>query len=175
MMKKINLFITAIFLVIASLTLVSAIGVSFPHPQNIELKPGESTSFTFQIQSHDFAVKCIPEMQETQGLEITLDKEYALEANQRLNVKGKVQLPSDMNAGNYEAQFCIECSPLGEESGSAVKQKVCNLPVTVVGVNERTRQNIFDAEEQESLLWIILVIVLVILITLIKYITKKRR
>jgi len=178
MMKKTTILISAVLLAMASLSLVSAIGVTYPHPQDIELLPGEETSFVFQIQAHDFDVKCVPVIEETQGLEITLNKEYIVQINERLNVKGKVKLPADMSSGDYKATFCIECSPLQASSGSSVKQRTCNLPVTVKGVSERTRQNSFDIEQGErTLLWTILILVVLILLVILSiwYVLKKRK
>jgi hypothetical protein len=162
-------------LVIFSLGLVSAIGITYPHPQDIELQKGESSSFVFQIQAQDFAIRCIPTIEESQGLEITLEKEYIVSANERLNVKGTVKLPSDMSLGDYKATFCIECSPSELSGGSTVKTRTCSLPVTVAGVDKRTRKNAFDVEKAMTLLWVILVIAILILILLIWYLIKKRR
>jgi len=172
MMKIINLLIAGIFLI----SIVSAIGVTVPQPQNIELKPGQASFFTFQIQSDDFPLICIPILQEAGGLELAVNQQYEVEPNQRYVVKPQVIAPQQSGFGNYKATFCISCSPSEEVEGSKVVTEVCNLPVTVDVVSERTRENMFEEEIGPAMgLWITLLLVAIVFLAIvIFYLIRKR-
>ena len=162
-------------LVLFSISFVSAMGVTYPQPQNIELAPGQSSFFTFQIQSDDFPLTCVPIIEETQGLELAFTQEYNIEANQKYNIKPQVIIPKDTPVGAYKALFCMECSPSEEVAGSKIIPRFCNLPVTVNVVSERTRPNKFDEAENNIVIWItLLAISIVILAIVIFFLVRKR-
>ena len=172
-MKKqiIATIITLVFLT----SLVSAIGVTYPHPQNIELKPGQSSYFTFQIQSDDFPLVCIPSVQDNAGLELAFNQEYIVEPNQQFNVKPQIIIPKQTPFGDYKATFCIECSPSGDVEGSRIIPRICNLPITANVVSERTRENMLEPTSY-FVIWItFLIIAIVILALVIFYLIRKKR
>ncbi len=172
-MKKI---ITTLFTIIFLINLISAIGITYPHPQDIELKPGQSSYFTFQIQSDDFPLICVPSIQEDAGLEFAFNPQYEIEANQKYNVKPQIIIPKQTPFGNYEANFCIECSPSQEVEGSKIIPRICDLPITVNIRSERTRTNMLEKTESLLILWIsLLIIAIVILTIIIFYLIKKKR
>jgi len=172
-MKK--LITTTIFAIILTTSLISAIGVTYPHPQNIELKPGQSSYFTFQIQSDDFSLICVPSVQDNAGLELAFNQQYEVEANQKYNIKPQIIIPKQTPFGNYKAIFCIECSPSGEVEGSRIIPKICNLPVTANVVAERTRDNMLEPEGYFGLWITFLIIAIVILALVILYLIRRKR
>ena len=173
-MKKILLLlITTIFLVSS----VLAIGVTYPHPQNIELVPGQASYFTFQIQTDDFPVSCVPVTEELSGLELAFNPQYQVEEYQRFNIKPQVLVPKQTAFGSYRATFCMECTPSGDVEGSKIIPRVCGLPITVNVVAERTRTNVFEEEPKAFFgIWItLLIIAIIILAIIIFYLIRKRK
>jgi hypothetical protein len=161
MKKQITIItITMIFLT----SLVSAIGVTYPHPQGIELKPGQSSYFTFQIQSNDFPLVCVPVIQDNAGLELAFNPEYEVGINQALNIKP-----------HYKATFCVECTPAIEAEGSRIIPKICGLPITANVVAERTRENMLEPESYFGLWITFLIIAIVILALAILYLVRKKQ
>ena len=171
-MKKI---ITTILAIIFVTSLVSAIGVTYPHPQNIELKPGQSSYFTFQIQSDDYPLICVPSIQDNDGLELAFNPQYEIEANQKFNVKPQIIIPKQTPFGNYQAKFCIECSPSGEVEGSRIIPKICDLPITVNVVSERTRENMLEPVSYFSIWITFLIIAILVLALVIFYLIRRKR
>jgi len=171
MRKIISLLVAAIFLA----SFVYAIGASFPRPQNIELTPGQSSYFAFQIQTDESPVSCVPVIQETQGLELAFNQKYDVEANEKYVVKPQVIVPEQTPFGDYTATFCVECTPISEAEGSKVIPKICGLPITVKVVSERTRENMFEPAPAGYDLWItLLIIAIVILAIIIYYLIRKK-
>ena len=171
-MKKIIITILAIIFVTS---LVSAIGVTYPHPQNIELKPGQSSYFTFQIQSDDYPLICVPSIQDNDGLELAFNPQYEIEANQKFNVKPQIIIPKQTPFGNYQAKFCIECSPSEEVEGSRIIPKICDLPITVNVVSERTRENMLEPVSYFSIWITFLIIAILVLALVIFYLIRRKR
>ena len=87
--KTIIIFLGLILLV----SVVSALGITAPRPQNIQLQPGESTSFNFQIQSDSTPVTCVPVIEESDGLELAFNQEYVVGGNERYVVQPRVIVP----------------------------------------------------------------------------------
>jgi len=172
MKKVISLTIAMIFLI----SFVSAIGITYPQPQNIELRPEESSYFTFQIQSDNFPLSCVPIIEETQGLELAFNQEYQVEARQRYNVKPQIIVPKQTAFGSYQASFCMECSPSEDVEGSKIIPRICNLPVTVNVVSDRTQDNMFDSTAGGNfMIWISLLILSVVLLAAIIFYLVRRR
>lgn len=163
-MKTINRITSIFFIILLSFSFVNAIGITQPQPQNIELKPGQSSFFTLQVQSDDFPLKCVPIVRETGGLELAFNQEYNIGANQAFNIKPQVIVPKETGFGNYQANFCLECTPSGDFSGSRVVPVICNLPVSVNVVSERTRENRFDEAGQIGFLTVLVILSIAILI-----------
>jgi len=170
-MKKI---ITIWIAIMVSISFVNAIGITYPYPQNIELKPGQSSYFTFQIQSDDFPLTCIPIVQDNAGLELAFNPEYGVEADQNYDAKPQIIIPKKTPYGNYKATFCMECSPDTDVQGSKVISKICNLPITANVVSERTGRNV-NEEISYFYIWItFLIIAIIVLALIIFYLIRKR-
>ena len=166
------------FLFILVVSFISAFGVSYPQPQNIELKPGQASFFTFQIQTDDFPVDCVPIIDDAGELELAFNQEYKVEANQRYNIKPQIIVPKETGFGNYKTTFCVECTPAGDISGSKVIPRVCNLPITVNVVAERTMTNLLEEPKAEfgwMLVMIVLAFAILILASIIYYLVRRRR
>ncbi len=174
MKKIITLMIASIFVVLVA-NFVFAMGVTYPHPQNIELKPGQSSYFTFQIQSDDFPLVCVPIIEDAAGLEFAFNTQYNVGANQKFSVKPQIIVPKQTPFGDYKASFCIECEPSREVEGSKIIPRICNLPVTVSVVTERTRKNIFEEELGYIWLWITLLIIAIIILAIVIFYLVRRR
>jgi len=174
-MKRTLLILSSVVFLVLVISVVSAVGVSYPHPQNIELRPGESSYFTFQIQADNFPLVCIPEIENAAGLEFAFNQQYEIEANQRYNVKPQLIVPKQTGLGNYKATFCVECAPSEDVSGSKIIPKVCNLPVTANVVSERTRPNMFEEEGLGVFVWITLLVAAIIILAIIILVLVKRR
>jgi len=171
-MKKIISLIIAVFVLVS---FASAIGVTYPHPQNIELTPEQQSYFSFQIQSDDFPIVCVPNVEDDAGLELAFNQQYTIGANQKFNVKPQVIVPKQTPIGEYRAVFCIECSPSAESEGSRIIPKICNLPITVNVVSERTNPNMFEEEKSYLTVWItFLIVAIVILVLIIFYLVRRR-
>ena len=159
---------------------VSAIGITHPFPQTLQLTPGQSSYFSFQIQSGDIPLKCVPLIENTNGLELAFNQFYEIDANQKYNVEPQIIVPEKTAYGTFTASFCMECSP-GTGSnveGSAIIPKICNLPVTVNVVSERTGKNAFDEEEKGNGLIVALLILslaILVLAIIIFYLVARRK
>jgi len=170
--------VMVLFGFILAFSVVSAFGVSYPQPQNIELKPGQSSYFTFQIQTDDFPVTCVPVVESMGELELAFNQQYEVEANMRYNVKPQVIVPKQTGLGNYETSFCVECSPSEDVEGSRIIPRVCNLPITVNVVAERTRQNLLE-ETTAAAVWVLILVFLsvsiLILAAVVFYLVARRK
>lgn len=177
-MKKQITLATTVFAMIFAISIVSAIGFTSPNPQNIELTPGQASYFTFQIQADkDFGIICVPTVQDTNGLELAFNQEYTVEAGQRYNVKPQVIVPKQTPFGNYKATFCIECEPSEDVEGSRIIPGICDMPVTVNVVGERTTGNLLEpASADYFMIWVtLLAVAIVILAMVIFYLVRRRR
>lgn len=165
------------FLLVLAISFVSSLGVSYPLPQNMELLPGQSSYFQFQIQTDDFPVNCVPIIEETNGLELAFQQKYTVEANQKHVVKPQVIVPKQTAFGNYEATFCIECTPSEEVEGSRIIPTVCGLPLTVGVVSERTGVNLYEETAAANyMIWVTLLSVsIIVLAMVIFYLVRRRR
>ena len=161
-----------------TVSFASAFGVTHPFPQSIELKPGQSSFFSFQIQADNFPLKCVPVIEQTGGLELAFNQEYNVEANQRFNVKPQVIVPKETGFGTYSTMFCMECVPSGDVEGSRIVPRVCNIPLEVSVVSERTGVNAFEESSGNigfiSILAILSISILV-LVVIIFYIISRRK
>lgn len=171
---KLNLTMNLIIAIILSVSTVCAIGVTYPYPQNIELKPGQSSYFAFQIQSDDSPISCIPIVEDSKELELAFSQNYDVEASSKLNVKAQVIAPKTIPTGEQKSIFCIECSPSGTASGSKVVSRICNLPVTVNIVTERTGKNMLENNNYLRIWITFLIAAIVILSLIILFLVVKR-
>ena len=176
MKKKV---ILSLLLVLVSFSFVAAIGVTHPQPQNIQLKPGESSYFALQVQSDNFALKCVPVVEDSKGLELAFSPEYNIEPNMQYNIKPQVVVPKKTAYGSYKALFCMECSPAEDVEGSKIIPRICNLPITVDVVSERTGANMFDQKAAGLAIWVVVLVSLsvaiLVLSTVIYYLVRRRR
>ncbi|MFH1500999.1 MAG: hypothetical protein ABIE22_03575 [archaeon] len=158
-------------------SVVSAVGVTFPQPQNMELRPGENNYFIFQIQSDHFPIICIPEIESSDNLQIILEDNYTVAQNQRFNVQGEVVLSKGASFGDYKTTFCILCMPL-ESEGSTVNIKTCGLPVTVSAVAQRSGPNLYEPPSPSYLIPVIVILsiaIIILLAIIIIYLYRKRK
>jgi hypothetical protein len=169
---------TLVMFGILLVSIVSALGVTHPQPQNIELKPGQSGFFTLQVQADDFPLKCVPIIRDNGGLELAFNQEYNIEANQDFIIQPQVIVPDKASFGDHQANFCLECAPTGEVVGSRVIPVICDLPVTVDVVSDRTRVNKFEDTGQLgfiAVLTILSISILILAIVVFYLVVRKRR
>jgi len=174
-MSRLALTFVAILLLT---TLVCAIGVIQPRPKNIELKPGEASYFTFQVQSDDFPLECVPTVDDAGGLELAFNQEYQVGANEKYNIQPQVIVPEKTGYGDYEATFCMECFPMGDIEGSVIVPRFCGLSVTANVVSDRTRPNMFDEKGGQAgwmFVMVILAFAILILAAVIYYLVRRRK
>lgn len=144
-------FLTTIFL-LAFIQSVSA-GVSHPLPSKFELMKGESGRFKFQIQNlgRSDSVVCTATLEDESLLIVEFDdEEMVLEGDSRRYFFGTVSVPEDYSpesvsfnaeSEDYTQNFCIQCNPESTAAGASIQIRSCNLPINVVIVEARTREN----------------------------------
>lgn len=174
-MKKIY-FYGIMFL--ALIYAASAIGVTRPIPQEIQLLPGQSNSFKFQIQSDDYAIDCTYDLEMESILDVGFETpKIVLQANEKEYVTGTITAPEDAPSGEYSTKFCVRCSPLVKEEGkSSTRFNYCDLPLSVSIVSQRTKENILEIPEVQKppyMLWIWAILIAIIAATIIWLIWRK--
>ncbi|MFH1307631.1 MAG: hypothetical protein ABIH72_02155 [archaeon] len=173
MKKTILILLCAFFLV----SLASSTAVYVPQPQNMELKPGETTGFILKIASEHTDVICTPDIGPNEYLAITLEPNYTIGQYQRFNIEGQVALSKDAPYGQYEHRFCMLCEPIGI-GGTTIPLNTCGLPITVTAVSERSKQNLYEPIKPSYYLPIIVILSIVIIILLaiiVIYLYRKRK
>ena len=148
-----------------------AAGVVFPIPE-LELRPGETGRFQYVIQTGSPPQKCTMALDGKTPLLVEFDDDEAIIDVPAKSLYGTVKVPENVEFKDYEETFCVTCDPLSEGSGSSVKQSVCQIPIKVKVVRERTKQNIQLPEKPKekinpiniigTIVLIILVIVLIV-------------
>lgn len=164
----------------------AAVGVTSP-AAIIELRPGESARFQFEIQTVllDGPVACAITFN-TEPFNIKLDNPspITIEKGLRYQVYGTITAPSDIGVGSYKKSFSVACSSIeGPQGGGAAVQEVHGfIPFNIDVVNTRTRENPYIPPQPEkqypsTVLFLIFVLIIIVLfiILLVKRNKKPRR
>lgn len=183
-MKKIKFLIPALLILI--MPFISA-GVGVTSPATIiELTPGQSSRFQFEIQTVllDNPVKCSITF-DTSPFVVELDSTspITIEPKLRYQVYGKVTAPQEIGLGSYKKSYSVACSDIGaEQGGGAAIQEIHGfIPFNIDVVNTRTRENPYVPPKQEEklpstlLLFIFVLIIVILFIIFLVSRSKKRR
>ncbi len=161
-MKKI---IYAVLIIILSQIVFA--GVTNPLPAELNLLPGESGRFKFQIQTvtSDYNLSCDYSLEEKSPLNIEFDSdEIVVPAGTIEDIYGTVDVPDELDYGTYEASFCISCEPTSKKAGASVKIDTCDLPIKVNVVSGREKENMYVPPKPVNRTFIIVITILVFLI-----------
>ncbi len=187
-MKKNKILLYILILVLTN-QIVFAIGISFPIPSEIEISPGESERFFYQIQHGGLPVSCTEQITDAEGLEIRFDENVKIlkEGNGK-SFYGSVIAPEDITNGDRIVKFCVTCTPLNVDiagqQGAGMQFINCGIPINVKVIGERTRKNVpeipsleepFKIPEIPIYYYIIVILVLILLIIWYKYEKKEKR
>ncbi len=173
-LKKTTLALGIVFAVLFSLGAVSALGVTRPVPYNIEITPGSSEEFSFEIQAVTSTedVVCKPSISGMQGLEVFLDDQIEVSAGEIKEVTGKITAQEDVAFGEYSGQLNVNCHALNSEEGSDVNTAIGGLAITA-NVVEQTGKVVQEEKEASTTMWLGAIIVVAILaLALVVYKTE---
>lgn len=178
-MKNITIYLLITILLITN---VFATGVSEPFPSNLELLPGESGKFVFQIQSvaDPKELSCSVSFQEVDSLDIVFEEtSFIVNAGDVRDVLATVTAPRELPYGKYKGSFCISCSNVNVNTGGAspVTFNTCGLDFSVDVVSIRTRNNVDFPEKRvkKPIYLIVLIIAIILMIIVLTYYLIKRR
>ena len=173
--------IALVFMIMVSLSLVKAIGVTRPVPQDLELMRGESANFVFEIQAVTSTerTECTYSLTNMDPLIVEFkDDVVRIEAGEIEEVYGTVTVPEGTPFKTYSSELSVSCGGVteGEETGSSVKTTIGSSPfsVRVVEFREKDIKNV--GEPEEGLPWEIIIIVgSLIIISVFLYYKKKKK
>lgn len=168
-------------------SLVSAAGVNYPSPTEIQLTPGESERFTVGLQtSQDSPETCTFDITDSAGLNIEFDEDSVDLLGGKKDVFGTVTAPEEITNGKKTAKFCVICSPkVAPDSppGSGVRFNNCGPTINVEIVGSRTRENLPQIPEKEQPtiqlsqipIYYYLLIIAILIILIIWYLKGKKQ
>lgn len=171
---KLKLFVILIVSLIFINFVNAAIGVGYPFPSTLELKPGESGRFQFEIQSVEGqgAVTCTYTLEKSVPLAIDFD-EQPIPISQatgqviRIPVYATVTAPLNITSGDYSTSFCVSCSPKDTGQPVGALGSYCGINLGISVVSERTRENPYIPPKKTKMNPFVLSLTLVIIIALV--------
>ncbi|MBS3163349.1 hypothetical protein J4427_01540 [Candidatus Woesearchaeota archaeon] len=178
--------IKLIILIITGLILINfvnaAVGVGYPYPSQLELKPGESGRFQFEIQTtpEEGDVTCTYNLENPIPLIINFDEQSIpitpTGQTIRMPVYATVTVPIEAESGSYSTSFCVTCAPKDEGNPVGALGAYCGITFGVNVVGERTRENPYvppkPAKTNAFILTIIFTLIAILVLVFI-YITKR--
>lgn len=159
----------AILLILSSAALA---GVTNPLPTELNLKPGESGRFKFQIQTvaSNQELNCRYYLTEASVLSVKFDPaEIVVPAGTVREVYGTVKASRSLDYGAYAEKFCISCFPTSSPSGAAVAVETCDLPIKVNVVEERAKDNMYVPPKPFSAVLLLIVVLGIVTAGVIGY------
>lgn len=138
---------SALIFTLLSSAAFSAIGVT--HPTDMELKPGQSDRFKFEIQavSHNSDVECSYKLDQKTVFDVIFDGQspVAIPAKNVAVITGTVRVNETIAPGAYKRNIEVSCKDIvsGAESQGSAAIGVYNIFFNVLVVGERTRENIY--------------------------------
>lgn len=169
--------IKIIILILTGIILINfvnaAVGVGYPFPSTLELKPGESGRFQFEIQTtpEEGLVTCNYNLENPIPLIVEFDEQSTSippTGNMiRMLVYATVTAPIDIESGGYSTSFCVTCAPA--ESGNPVGMlgAYCGITFGANVVGERTRENPYVPPKKTKMNPIALSLILIMIAALI--------
>jgi len=115
-------------MILISLNIVTAIGVTSPSPSSFQLYPGETGTFVFQVQSGNEEVSV--EFEVDSVLNFNFPDSFVLGANARQYIYASVFVPQATGVGNYAESFCVKFCPT-DSGGMTVCSRICGLEINV--------------------------------------------
>lgn len=145
--KVLILGLYAVVFALASFAAYSAIGAT--HPADMQLKPGQSDRFKFEIQavSHPNNLLCSYHLDKKADFDVVFDNEgpVTIGAGGVALVTGTVTVNETRQAGAYTRNIEVSCKDIvdniGNQGSAAVG--VYNIFLNVNVVQDRTLENIF--------------------------------
>jgi hypothetical protein len=161
------------------------LGVTRPVPYDVELLPGETAGFTFQIQAVTSTedLDCVYSISGMNPLVLEFEEDGVVVAAGTIsNVYGTVTAPEDAEKKTYGGSLTVSCGPLqtSDVGGSVVRTTIGGSPfnVNVVDVRERDIREISPpdkAADYTSIIIIAAIIIIIIVAIGVYYWYKKRR
>lgn len=143
-----------------------ALAIAQPFPSNVTIKRGESLPFSFQIQALTSKEDqlCTYSLNGLTPLQISFEKkETIVEAGNKMNVFGTLEVPSNAPIKSYMGELVINCKPNIPSIGVSLVGQVTQFPFYV---KVERSEKAGDGKNFFPLL--IFVLVLVVLLWLIK-------
>lgn len=154
------------FSILLNVQTVHALAIAQPIPSNVTLKRGESLSFSFQIQALTSKEDklCTYSVNGLDPLRFSFEqKETIVEAGNKMNVFGTLEVPSNAPIKSYTGELVINCKPNIPSIGVSLVGQVTAFPFYV---KVEKPEKAGDGMSLFPLL--IFVLVLVVLLWLIK-------
>lgn len=151
----------------------AAVGVGYPYPSQLELKPGESGRFQFEIQTtlEEGAATCTYNLENPIPLTVDFDEQSIpiTPTGQviRMPVYATVTAPVDIEPGKYSTSFCVTCAPKVTGNPVGVLGAYCGITFGADIVGERTRPNPYIPPKKTKMNPFVLSLILVIIIALV--------
>ncbi len=179
-MKKTN-YLLPIFLLLLTPLINAGVGVTSPGAI-IQLEPGQSSRFQFEIQTVllNSPVECSITFN-TAPFTIELDSPSPIFIGPglRYQVYGNVSAPKDIGVGLYQKSYSVACSsPEGQQGGASIQEIHGAIPFTIELVSSRTRENPYvppKPEKQYPPTVIFLILALIIIILFIVFLAKRNK
>jgi hypothetical protein len=144
-MKKV---FSIMLMILISLNIVTAIGVTLPYPDSFQLYPEETGNFVFQVQAGSNEVSV--EFEVDSVLDFNFPDSFILNASQRKNIYASVFVPQETSVGIYEESFCVKFCPT-DPNNINVCSRVCGLGINVnVLGNDEDDDGVLDDEDKCS-------------------------
>lgn len=185
--KKNALFPVYILLFIL-LSSVSYAAIGATHPADMQLKPGQSDRFKFEIQavSHPNSITCSYNLDKKTDFDVIFDAEgpVTIEAGGVALITGTVTVNETKSVGGYTRNIEVSCKDVitnSQDQGSAAVG-VYNIFLNVDVVQDRTHENIYVSPPQPktpllsaTMVAAILAALAIIVIVVLILITKRKK
>lgn len=184
---KLKLFVILIVSLIFANLANAAIGVGSPFPSTLELKPGESGRFQFEIQStpEEGLVTCKYNLENPIPLTVEFDEQSVLITptgqTMRMPVYATVTAPINISDGAYSTSFCVACAPAKSGNPVGALGSYCGITFSANVVSERTRENPYVPPKPKkvnpftlSFVLIAIIILVILSVIIIKRLYKRR-
>ncbi len=185
MKNKIKWIGILVFSLLAIQLVSAAIGVGYPYPSELELRPGEEGRFQFEIQStpESGPVTCTYTMEKEIPLIVEFDEQIipitSAKETIRMPVYGTILTDFETKLGKYSTSFCVSCSPTNLNAPIGAIGNYCGLTLGISMVDERTRENPYIPPKPLNYIILLIfsgiIVLAIIILLLIWHIIKKRK
>lgn len=155
------------FSVLLNVQTAHALAIAQPFPSNVTLKRGESLPFSFQIQALTSKEDqfCTYSLNGLNPLMSSFEKKEAVvEAGNKMNIFGTLEVPSNAPIKSYTGELVINCKPNMPSIGVSLVGQVTQFPFYV-----KVEKSEKGGEGTNFLPLLIFVSVLIVILLFVKF------